>query len=57
MLLGMNVCSVPLYTAGAGTVNISFVFGIAGSSKAYSSVILNDISMSQTWFSLYLHNQ
>ena len=44
----MNVCSVPLYTAGAGTVNISFVFGIAGSSKAYSSVILNDISMSQT---------
>ena len=43
MLLDMNVCSIPLYTADASAVNISFVSGVAGSSKVYSSVILNDV--------------
>ena len=41
----MNICSIPLYTANTDAVNISFVSGVASSSKVYSSVILNDVHL------------
>ena len=46
MLLGMTVCSIPLYITGTGAVNISSVSSIASSSETYSLVIFNDISIS-----------